>query len=109
MVSMRLHEIPTSQSHSGDTFLALQFTQRVINRDYRIETGKYSDSEYPPELDECTKASKVPLYNRYHHLVCPPFTAITSKQRSLIESMRSLSCSTVIAFHACLTASRSAS
>jgi hypothetical protein len=59
-IKMRIHEVPPAESHSGDTLLATQFTQRAINRDYRTETGKYADSEYPPELDGSTRMSKIP-------------------------------------------------
>jgi hypothetical protein len=79
----RLHDILPSESHTGDTLSATQFTQRAVNRDYRIETGKHVESDCPPELDGSTKASKIPpmmtFDNPYGHFVERVLTDNTGK------------------------------
>lgn len=69
----RVHEVLPAESYTGDTLSATQFTQRALNRDYRIETGKHNESEYPPELDGSQKASKIPpmmtFDNPYGHFI----------------------------------------
>jgi hypothetical protein len=82
-MSTQLISVPFRNAHSANvydgpdsnqpTLLSTQYTLRACARDYRIETGKYSDSSNPPELDGCKQIGKIaPLTtfdNQYGHCI----------------------------------------
>jgi len=61
----RLLSILPENSHTGNSLLQTQYTLRCCSKDYRIQTGKYSNSPSPPELDGCKQPGKIALLTTF--------------------------------------------